>query len=89
MNCRLLQIIDGALRVNPYPTNIYFVLKMWSSTNIQMHFRLDFIMEANTMNPDQTAPWEQSDPGSYCLQEFMKQMREQVTKVVLSLARKV
>ena len=24
--------------------------------NIQVHFRLDFIMEANTMNPDQTAP---------------------------------
>ena len=22
----------------------------------QVHFRLDFIMEANTMNPDQTAP---------------------------------
>ena len=25
-------------------------------------------MEANTMNPDQTAPWEQSDLGPYCLQ---------------------
>ena len=56
LNCRLLQIIDGALRVNPYPTNIYFVLKMLSSTNIQMHFRPDFIMEANSMSPEQTAP---------------------------------
>ena len=28
-----------------------------------MHLRLDFIMEANTMNRDQTAPF---DP--YCLQ---------------------
>ena len=88
MNCRLLQIIDGALRVNPYPTNIYFVLKMWSSTNIQMHFRLDFIMEANSMSPDHTAPLEKSDLGSYSLQEY-KHVREQVTKVVLSLARKV
>ena len=35
---------------------------------IQLHFRVDFIMEANTMNPDQTAPWEQSDLGPYCLQ---------------------
>ena len=24
----------------------------------QVHLRLDFIMEANTMNPDQTAPLE-------------------------------
>ena len=88
MNCRLLQIIDGALRVNPYPTNIYFVLKMLSSANIQMRFRLDFIMEANSMSPDHTAPLEQFDPGSYSLQEY-KHVREQVIKVVLSLARKV
>ena len=34
-----------------------------------MHFRLDFITEANTTNPDQTAPnWEQSDLGPYCSQ---------------------
>ena len=30
---------------------------------IQVHSRLDFIMKANTMNPDQTAPEEQSDLG--------------------------
>ena len=35
---------------------------------IQVPFRLDFIMIANIMNYDQTAPWEQSDLGSYCLQ---------------------
>ena len=28
----------------------------------------NFVMEANTMNPDQTAPKEQSDLGPYCLQ---------------------
>ena len=39
-----------------------------SAANIQVHFRLDFIMEANTMNPDRTAPLEQSDLGPYCLQ---------------------
>ena len=27
-----------------------------SAAYIQVHFRLDFIMEANTMNSDQTAP---------------------------------
>ena len=26
-----------------------------SAANIQVHFRLDFFMEANNMNPDQTA----------------------------------
>ena len=46
--------------------------------------RLDIIMEANTMDPDQTAPlWEQSDLGPYCLQYKLehKQMNEQMTKV--------
>ena len=31
--------------------------------HVQVHFRQDLIMEANTMNPDQTAPREQSDLG--------------------------
>ena len=35
---------------------------------IQVHFRLDFFMESNNMNPAHTAPMEQSDPGPYCLQ---------------------
>ena len=34
---------------------------------IELH-KTTFIMEENTMNPDQTAPKEQSDLGSYCLQ---------------------
>ena len=36
------------------------------------------------MNPDQTAPWEQSDLGTYCLQFRLpkhKQMSEQTTKL--------
>ena len=39
-----------------------------SAAYSQVHFKLDFIMEANTMNPDQTGPLEQSDMDSYCLQ---------------------
>ena len=37
---------------------------------IQVHVRLDVIMEANTMNPDQTAPnrWDQSHLVLYCLE---------------------
>ena len=31
---------------------------------MQMHFRLDFFMEANNMNPDQTASTEASLSGS-------------------------
>ena len=42
----------------PFPA-FFFVLKMsiffTSPSFIQSHFRLDFIMEANTMNPNQTA----------------------------------
>ena len=45
--------------INPYPANI-FVLKMLSAFTsaayTQVLFRLDFILEANTMNTDQTAP---------------------------------
>ena len=44
----------------------FFSLKMYAFyvcyTCFQVHFRLDFIMEANAMNP------EQSDLGLYCLQ---------------------
>ena len=39
-----------------------------SAANIQMHFRLEFFMDVNNMNPDQSAPWEQTDLGPYCLQ---------------------
>ena len=34
---------QGVGSFNPYPANVF------------VHFRLDFIMETNTMNPDQTA----------------------------------
>ena len=47
---------------------------MLSVVYIQVHFRQDFFIEANTMNPYQTAP-----KGSYCLQYRLprehKQMR--------------
>ena len=43
---------------------------------IQVHFRSDFIMEANTMNLKSSLIWVH-----YCLQEH-KQMREQMTKVI-------
>ena len=35
-----------------------------SAANIQVHFRLDFYIESNTIETDQ----EQSDLGPYCLQ---------------------
>ena len=39
-------------------------LLLRTAAYIRGYFRLDFIMEANNMNPDQTAPKEQSDLGS-------------------------
>ena len=39
-----------------------------SAPNIQVPIKLDFLIEANTMNHDQTAPIGQSDLGTYCLQ---------------------
>ena len=52
---------------NPYPP-LFFVLKIMSAVTsaayIQEHFRQDFFMEANNMNPDQTA----MNLGLYCLQ---------------------
>ena len=50
-----------------------------SAAYIQVHFRLDIIMEANTMNPGQTAPpWEQSDLDPYC---FQNRLPKNMTKV--------
>ena len=46
-----------------------------------------FFTAAINMNPDQTAPWEQSDPGPYCLQytcrlpKNISRWEEQTTKV--------
>ena len=52
-----------------------------SAEFIQVHFRQDFITEANAMNPDQTTPLplEQSHLSPYYLQEH-KQKKEQTTK---------
>ena len=52
-----------------------------------LKFTSDFIMEANNLNPDQTAPfWEQSDLGPYCLQyrlpKSTSRREEQMTIVV-------
>ena len=38
--------------INPYPANIFCHMHFMSAAYIQVNFRLDFIMEANTMNPD-------------------------------------
>ena len=37
--------------------NVLCFLVFKSAAYIQVHFRLDFIIEANTMNPNQTAPF--------------------------------
>ena len=64
-------------------TLVLFVLKLssavMSAAYIQVNFRLDFYMEANNMNPDQTAIWKQSDLGPFCLQ-YRLPMREQRQK---------
>ena len=41
-------------------------LHFMSAAYIQVHFRLDFYVEANNVDPDQTA-LKQSDLGPYCL----------------------
>ena len=55
--------------IYPYPATIFSVLKILSDFYVccinQVHYRLDLIMEANTMNPD---PKEQSDMGPSHLQ---------------------
>ena len=43
------------IAISHYPATIFVALKM-SASYIQVHFRLDFIIEANIMNPDKTAP---------------------------------
>ena len=41
--------------MNLYPATIFFLL-FKSAAFTHVHFRLEFIMEENTMNPDLTAP---------------------------------
>ena len=49
---------------DPYPANIFLPCKCYllfmPAAYIQMHLRLISIMESNTLNPDQTAPFESS-----------------------------
>ena len=60
-------VVIGALRVNQYRVKICCLL-FTSAAYIQVQFRLDFIKEANTMNPNQTVPMGATDLGPYCLQ---------------------
>ena len=57
-----------------------------SAPYIQVHFSIDFYMEAINMNPDQTAPLDQSELSSYCLQYRLSKNKsrqeEQTTTVV-------
>ena len=59
-----------------------------SATNVEVHFGLDFFMEAINMNPDQTAPQGSSLICVHIvcnigyLNIYIKQMREQLTKAV-------
>ena len=60
------------------PENVIYFLRQLHifkslSAYIQVLIRVDFFMEANNMDPDQTAPKEQSDLGPYFLQD--KQLR--------------
>ena len=43
---------------------LFAMTKSWRFA--QVLFRQDLIIEANTMNPDQTVPREQPDLGPYC-----------------------
>ena len=46
-------LMDSSIHINPYPASML----MTSAANMQVHVRLTFnYTEANTMNPDQTAP---------------------------------
>ena len=62
--------------LNVYPDYFFFAKKRSSAHYVccicSNALKTNFIMEANTMNPDQTAPIrllpkEQSDLGPYCL----------------------
>ena len=44
-------------------SSAYYVCYIYSNV-----LQTSFIMKANSLIPDQTAPWEQSDLGPYCLQ---------------------
>ena len=78
------------LAKNKLLSHHFFFLNMLSAIYtcciIQVHFKLDFFMEANVMNTDQTAPKEQYNPGPYWLHyrlpEKISRRQGQRTKVV-------
>ena len=47
--------------INLYISNLKVLSTFTSAVYIQVHLRLDFFMEANSMNPDQTGPNQQSN----------------------------
>ena len=69
-------------RVNPYPANIFFVLKLLSAFYVCC-----IILQSSALHTrfyrgsKHYEPWEQSDPGPYCLQ-YRLPMREQSTNFV-------
>ena len=73
MKGKQLWPFKSIIQINPLVSSHYlFVGKMLLLFKICLlhilKFTLeDFIMEASTMNSDQTAPKEQSDLGPYCL----------------------
>ena len=69
--CKLISVVylSGAL-INPYPAYIFSPenVCLLPLLHILRCTQTNLITEANTMNPDQTAPKEHSDLGPYCLQ---------------------
>ena len=79
---------------NPYHANIFclenVVFLFASAAYIQVRFRLDFIMEANNVNPDQTAPKERSDLSTllqYRPQRYIS--RRESRRQVMTVGQKV
>ena len=51
---------------------------MMSSAYIQVHFRQDLIMEANTMNPDQTAPGSLIWVHIVCHKDYLRTLADEI-----------
>ena len=60
-------VVNGGLRVNPYPANSFCpenVCCLFRLLHIFKCTPVNFYMVVNIINSDQTAPKEQSDQGS-------------------------